>query len=129
MYLACDSFTSQWQSKVYKQYSVHNFQMMLGINVWSCVMTGTCLKNAVAPNRAFLLNAYSFPLFDPPYKYHRRLSDIFERRDRFFLFHHGRSTRTMAYFYFIINFCSRPAFHILYHKRVGASYIHNHDDN
>ena len=30
MYLFCDSFTSQWQSRVYKQYGVDQYQMMLG---------------------------------------------------------------------------------------------------
>jgi len=40
-YLGCDSFTSQWQSKVYKQFSVDQYQMMLGVNIWSLIMTGT----------------------------------------------------------------------------------------
>ena len=39
-YLACDSFTSQWQSKVYKQYGVDQYQMMFGINFWSIFFTG-----------------------------------------------------------------------------------------
>lgn len=41
LYLGCDSVTSQWQSKVYKQYGVDQFQMMLGVNVWSLLITGT----------------------------------------------------------------------------------------
>lgn len=40
MYLTCDSFTSQWQSKVFNDYKVDQFQMMLGINIWSCLLTG-----------------------------------------------------------------------------------------
>lgn len=43
LYLSCDSFTSQWQSKVYKQYSIDQYQMMLGVNVWSMIMTGITL--------------------------------------------------------------------------------------
>lgn len=43
LYLTCDSFTSQWQSRVFKQYSVDQFQMMLGINVWSIFFTGISL--------------------------------------------------------------------------------------
>jgi adenosine 3'-phospho 5'-phosphosulfate transporter B2 len=39
-YLACDSFTSQWQSKVYKQYGVDQYQMMFGVNFWSLLFTG-----------------------------------------------------------------------------------------
>jgi solute carrier family 35 (adenosine 3'-phospho 5'-phosphosulfate transporter), member B2 len=42
-YLACDSFTSQWQSKVYKQYGIDQYQMMLGINFWSLIFTGNFL--------------------------------------------------------------------------------------
>lgn len=43
LYLGCDSFTSQWQSKVYKTYSVDQYQMMLGVNIWSMIMTGFTL--------------------------------------------------------------------------------------
>lgn len=38
-YLFCDSFTSQWQSRVYKTFHIDQFQMMLGVNVWSCGLT------------------------------------------------------------------------------------------
>lgn len=30
LYLFCDSFTSQWQSRVYKSYGIDQYQMMLG---------------------------------------------------------------------------------------------------
>lgn len=43
LYLFCDSFTSQWQSRVFKQYSLDQFQMMLGVNIWSLIMTGATL--------------------------------------------------------------------------------------
>ena len=46
-YLACDSFTSQWQSKVYKQYGIDQFQMMLGINFWSILFTGSLISLAL----------------------------------------------------------------------------------
>lgn len=42
-YLLCDSFTSQWQSKVYKEYGVDQYQMMLGVNIWSMMFTGITL--------------------------------------------------------------------------------------
>jgi adenosine 3'-phospho 5'-phosphosulfate transporter B2 len=64
MYLLCDSFTSQWQSKVYKQYGVDQFQMMLGVNIWSTIMTAftllqsgegvTSLAFIMADSKAFL---------------------------------------------------------------------------
>ena len=43
LYLCCDSFTSQWQSKVYREYGVDQYQMMLGVNLWSMVLTGFTL--------------------------------------------------------------------------------------
>jgi adenosine 3'-phospho 5'-phosphosulfate transporter B2 len=43
VYLFCDAFTSQWQSRVYKQFSIDQYQMMLGVNIWSMCMTGVTL--------------------------------------------------------------------------------------
>eukprot|EP00494_Astrolonche_serrata_P029225 UN29492 len=34
-YIICDSFTSNWQSRVYSTYSVGSLQMMVGINAFS----------------------------------------------------------------------------------------------
>jgi adenosine 3'-phospho 5'-phosphosulfate transporter B2 len=42
-YLLCDSFTSQWQSRVFKQYGVDQYQMMFGVNIWSVFFTGISL--------------------------------------------------------------------------------------
>jgi adenosine 3'-phospho 5'-phosphosulfate transporter B2 len=42
-YLLSDSFTSQWQSRVFKQYGVDQFQMMFGVNIWSVFFTGISL--------------------------------------------------------------------------------------
>lgn len=39
-YLFCDSFTSQWQSRIYKKHGIDQYQMMLGVNFWSIVLTG-----------------------------------------------------------------------------------------
>ena len=43
LYLFCDSFTSQWQSRVYKRHGVDQYQMMLGVNFWSIVLTGNSI--------------------------------------------------------------------------------------
>ena len=45
LYLFCDSFTSQWQSKVYKSTGIDQFQMMLGVNFWSIVFTGIAYES------------------------------------------------------------------------------------
>lgn len=42
MYICCDSFTSQWQSKIYDQYgraNVDQYQMMLSVNTWAITIT------------------------------------------------------------------------------------------
>ena len=42
MYICCDSFTSQWQSKIYDQYgraNVDQYQMMLSVNSWAIAIT------------------------------------------------------------------------------------------
>jgi len=42
MYISFDSFTSQWQSKIYEQYgksNVDQYQMMLSVNTWAITIT------------------------------------------------------------------------------------------
>ena len=40
LYVATDSFTSQYQSRVYREYpGVDQFQMMFGVNTWSILFT------------------------------------------------------------------------------------------
>ena len=40
LYIGADSFTSQWQSRVYRQHpEVDQFQMMFAVNSWSIIMT------------------------------------------------------------------------------------------
>uniref|UniRef100_A0A1B6FLF2 Adenosine 3'-phospho 5'-phosphosulfate transporter 1 n=1 Tax=Cuerna arida TaxID=1464854 RepID=A0A1B6FLF2_9HEMI len=42
-YMLFDSFTSNWQSALFKQYSMSSVQMMCGVNLFSCVFTATSL--------------------------------------------------------------------------------------
>jgi adenosine 3'-phospho 5'-phosphosulfate transporter B2 len=46
LYLLCDSFTSQWQSRVFKQFGLDSYQMMLGTNIWSMILTLCALIQA-----------------------------------------------------------------------------------
>ena len=39
VYVFCDSFTSQWQDRVYKTYRVDQYQMMFGVNFFSLLFT------------------------------------------------------------------------------------------
>ena len=65
MYLTCDSFTSQWQSKVYKQFSIDQYQMMLGVNIWSMLMTG-----AECPITTFVLRTIRYLILYPTHADH-----------------------------------------------------------
>ena len=39
MYLVCDSFTSQWQDRIFKKHKIDQYQMMFGVNCFSIVFT------------------------------------------------------------------------------------------
>lgn len=39
VYLVCDSFTSQWQDRIFKKHKIDQFQMMFGVNLFSILFT------------------------------------------------------------------------------------------
>lgn len=43
VYVVADAFTSQWQHRVYAMHKIDSFQMMLGMNLYSCAFTGVSL--------------------------------------------------------------------------------------
>lgn len=43
MYMSMDSFTSNWQSELFSAYSMSSVQMMCGVNLFSCLLTGVSL--------------------------------------------------------------------------------------
>ena len=42
-YMAFDSFTSNWQGELFKQYKMSSIQMMAGVNMFSCLLTSVSL--------------------------------------------------------------------------------------
>ncbi|CBJ27721.1 solute carrier family 35, member B1 [Ectocarpus siliculosus] len=42
-YLVCDSFTSQWQDRIFKKHKIDQYQMMFGVNCFSILFTTTSL--------------------------------------------------------------------------------------
>jgi len=42
-YMAFDSFTSNWQGELFKEYSMSSIQMMAGVNLFSCLLTSVSL--------------------------------------------------------------------------------------
>ena len=42
-YMGFDSFTSNWQGELFKRHKVSSIQMMTGVNMFSCLLTGVSL--------------------------------------------------------------------------------------
>jgi len=42
-YMTFDSFTSNWQGKLFKEYKMSSVQMMFGVNLFSCIFTSVSL--------------------------------------------------------------------------------------
>ncbi|UYV82994.1 SARDH [Cordylochernes scorpioides] len=42
-YMVFDSFTSNWQSEIFRQHQVTSIQMMCSVNFFSCILTGASL--------------------------------------------------------------------------------------
>lgn len=64
-YVLFDSFTSNWQSAIFRAYGVSSVQMMCAVNLFSCVLTGASLAQQdalagplrfAAEHRAFVLD-------------------------------------------------------------------------
>lgn len=81
-YLACDSFTSQWQSKVFKQYGVDQYQMMLGVNFWSLFFTGLSLIQSGEGYESLV-----FLADDPLALYHQVILSITSAVGQLFIFY------------------------------------------
>lgn len=82
LYLLCDSFTSQWQSRVYKQYNIDQYQMMLGVNIWSMMFTFLSLLyyGDFFPSIAFILS-------DPKAMFHMLILSITSATGQLFIFY------------------------------------------
>lgn len=44
LYMTCDSFTSNWQSELFKTYDMTTIQMMCGVNLFSTLFTSVSLS-------------------------------------------------------------------------------------
>jgi solute carrier family 35 (adenosine 3'-phospho 5'-phosphosulfate transporter), member B2 len=81
-YLLADSFTSQWQSRVYKQYGVDQYQMMLGVNVWSTIMIGISLLQSGEG-----LTSIAFLMADTSALFHMIILSITSATGQLFIFY------------------------------------------
>jgi len=57
LYMAFDSFTSNWQSELFRVYGISSFRMMAGVNLFSLLLTGVSLiqQGSFTTNLEFLL--------------------------------------------------------------------------
>ena len=82
LYLGCDSFTSQWQSRVFKQFSIDQYQMMLGVNIWSMVLTGITLYHS-----GEFFTSFAFILADSTALMHMTILSITSATGQLFIFY------------------------------------------
>lgn len=61
-YMGFDSFTSNWQSKLFTQYHMSSFQMMLGVNLFSSALTlvSMIVRGTLFANLSFLFRHSEF---------------------------------------------------------------------
>lgn len=61
-YLLLDSFTSNWQSELFRTYRMSSAQMMCGVNFFSCLFTLVSLlqQGALAASVHFMLRHHAF---------------------------------------------------------------------
>ena len=61
-YMMFDSFTSNWQSELFKKYKMTPMQMMFGVNTFSCIFTvGSLLfRGEFFSNIGFILKHFDF---------------------------------------------------------------------
>lgn len=81
-YMAFDSFTSNWQSEIFKTYKVSSIQMMFGVNVFSSTLTlGSLLfRGAFFPSVIFFFSHADF-------SFHVTLISICSAVGQLFIYH------------------------------------------
>lgn len=82
LYLLCDSFTSQWQSKVFKQFHIDQYQMMLGVNIWSMLMTAITLYYS-----GEFFTSFAFILSDSTALFHMIILSVTSASGQLFIFY------------------------------------------
>jgi adenosine 3'-phospho 5'-phosphosulfate transporter B2 len=82
MYLLGDSFTSQFQSSVYKKHKIDSYQMMLGVNIWSMIITGVSMAFS-----GDFLSSWVFILSDSEAFYHMFILSLTAASGQLFLYY------------------------------------------
>ena len=153
LYIVADSFTSQWQSRVYKAHpGVDQFQMMFAVNVWSALFTLAALIMSSGSSSPWILSPRvrarhpwlllpSAPLRSPspsmaPACMHWHVcTPLLLRQHAHLLLRplHIRAARRprrslgqRPHFDHVSHW---PAFHLLHHPQVRACRVHDYHDD
>lgn len=81
-YMFFDSFTSNWQSELFKSYKMSSVQMMLGANFFSSILTFWSLLQ-----RGSLFSSLSFAYNSPAFAYHACLLSFCSATGQLFIFY------------------------------------------
>lgn len=81
-YMAFDSFTSNWQSELFKQHGMSTFQMMFGINVFSSLFTFCSLLQTGG-----FFSSISFTMRHPQFMHHIFLLSLTSAAGQLFIFY------------------------------------------
>eukprot|EP00794_Sanderia_malayensis_P020044 gene20044-22011_t len=81
-YMGFDSFTSNWQSKLFVQYKLTSLQVMFGANVFSSLFTGVSLFL-----NGGMIAGFSFMYYHPEFAYHASLISMASAIGQLFIFY------------------------------------------
>lgn len=82
MYMSMDSFTSNWQSELFSSYSMSSVQMMCGVNLFSCLLTGVSLFS-----QGILFRSFDFMSKFPSFGLDCFLLSLCSASGQLFIFH------------------------------------------
>lgn len=105
MYMAMDSFTSNWQSKLFSTYNMSSVQMMCGVNLFSCLFTAVSLLS-----QGLLFNSFLFMTKFPSFAMDCFLLSLCSATGQLFIFY---TISTFGPVVFVIITTLRQVFAIL----------------
>lgn len=116
-YLAFDSFTSNWQGRLFKTYEMKPLQQMCFVNLFSCIFTGVSLMQ-----QGGFLDSIQFMIKFPRFILDVLLLSLCSASGQLFIF---STVATFGPLIFVIISTIRQAFSVLlsciiYHHRVNA---------
>ncbi|KAB0791399.1 hypothetical protein PPYR_03199 [Photinus pyralis] len=115
-YIAFDSFTSNWQGSLFKQYHMKPIQMMCGVNFFSCIFTAISLLQ-----QGGLLRSVRFMLDYPAFMFDCFLLSLCSATGQLFIF---KTIATFGPLIFVIITTMRQGFSVLLSCIIYGHEIH-----